>query len=493
MTAYFSDIHCHPTLRPFNMLKESVWYKKEPFFGVTLPVANYSQASMIQLSRSNVKIAFASLYPVEQGCFKLNGSTAKEADLLIDLFLQFPSKRVNKVESQHHDYFEDLNNEYLWLKKDERKPKGDHSFIIATGFEDIKKLFAIDDNFNITNNESPVILVLTIEGAHSLGCGQENTKDVDPDDLENINTQALLSKLKKNINILKNWNGGNHCPLFITFCHHFWNQLCGHSISFAKMANKLINQDSKANPDYNTSFTKLGMEVLYELVKRNENGKRILIDTKHMTVSARKWYYQYALEHDIPVLSSHSAVNEIDDLDTSHDQCDSHHNADKKYLNSQTFNNWDINLSKEEIILVVKTGGLIGLNFDQRILTGKVQLAFVKLQQFLACKADKKRLWAKPIVNNLIRIVQILAAEFGPEDNRIWEHITIGSDFDGIINPLHKYTTVEEYPSLVPVLCESLREQRTLDILKNKSNEQIDEIVEGFKYKNALRFLSKNY
>jgi microsomal dipeptidase-like Zn-dependent dipeptidase len=475
------------------MLKESVWYEKEPIIDTTIPVANYSQASMIQLAKSNVKIVFASLYPIEQGFFNLNGSTSEEDELLIDLFLRFPPKRVASVKSHDHDYFDDLTNEYHWLKKDESKPEGDHSFIIAGGFEDVKNHFGLDNNFNIANHESPVVVILTIEGAHSLGCGQENTKHIDPDDLDNIDTQALLTKLKQNINIIKNWDGGNHCPLFITFCHHFWNQLCGHSISFAKMANKVMNQDNSANPEYNTPFTKLGMEVLHELVKRNENGKRILIDTKHMTVSARKWYYQFALENDLPVFTSHSASNEIDDLDISHEKCDSHYNADKKYQKSQTFNNWDINLTREEIILVVKTGGLIGLNFDQRILTGKVQLAFVKFRQFFSCLAGKRRLWAKPIVNNIIGIVQILATEFGPEDNRIWEHITIGSDFDGIINPLHKYNTVEEYASLLPVLCELLRAQRSLEILKNKTDEQIDEIIEGFMFKNVLRFLSKNY
>jgi microsomal dipeptidase-like Zn-dependent dipeptidase len=212
-----------------------------------------------------------------------------------------------------------------------------------------------------------------------------------------------------------------------------------------------------------------------------------------MTVSARKWYFNYALENNIPILSSHSAANGYDTLEESHVDNNSHKNADKKYRWSTTFNNWDINLSKEEIKQVVQTGGLIGLNFDQRILTGNFLLKTLKILTFLACKQWKRKQWAKPIVNSIIEIAKTLATVYGPDDNRIWEHINLGSDFDGIINPLPAYRTVDTFKDLMPIILESLSNKRNLDILKNKTDAQIEEIVEGFQYKNALRFLSKNF
>jgi microsomal dipeptidase-like Zn-dependent dipeptidase len=494
MKSFFADIHCHTTLRPYNMLKGSVWYEKIPIIDSNTPIANYSQASMIQLAESNVKVAFASLYPIERGFFIIDGHQGEGADLLINLFLKFPTERVNEVTGPNHDYFQDLVNEYEWFKKDENTPYKSYSFKIATCYNDIKQQFSIDDNFNVNNSTSPVVMVvLTIEGIHSLGCGQENTKEVDPNDPANPQTQALLNKLISNIQTIKNWNGGKHCPFFITFCHHFWNQLCGHSISLAKIANKLMDQDSPYNPTFNTSFTYLGQEVIKELLKPDGNGKRILVDTKHMTVSARQWYYQYALDNNIPVITSHSAGNGYVDIATSHEMCDSHNNADKKYRKSKTFNNWDINISKEEIKLIVKTGGLIGFNMDQRILTGNCQLNTIKIEQFLGLKRRKQKLWAKPLVNNIIEIAQTLAEDYGPDDNRIWEHITIGSDYDGMIDPLREYKTCESFPDLMPILCELLSKQQDLDILKNKTDQQIQDIVEGFQYKNALRFLSRNY
>jgi hypothetical protein len=256
MKNFFADIHCHTTLRPYNMLEETVWYELEPIIDTNLPVANYSQASMMQLADSKVNVAFASLYPIEQGFFIIDGHEGKGADLLINVFLRFPPKRVNAVESDTHEYFDDLVNEYQWFKKDENKQiYKDYSFKIATCYNDIKSQFSIDDNFNISNPDPHVIMVvLTVEGAHSLGCGQKNTAAIDPNDLTNPATQALLNKLIQNIHTLKTWNNGQHSPFFITFCHHFWNQLCGHCISFANVTNKVLNQDNPANPDYNTDY-----------------------------------------------------------------------------------------------------------------------------------------------------------------------------------------------------------------------------------------------
>ena len=69
-----------------------------------------------------------------------------------------------------------------------------------------------------------------------------------------------------------------NAPWFVTFSHHFYNELCGHARSLRKIIGKLTNQEEGIN----TSFTPLGLEVLDILLDKN-NGRRILIDVKHMS------------------------------------------------------------------------------------------------------------------------------------------------------------------------------------------------------------------
>ena len=125
--------------------------------------------------------------------------------------------------------------------------------------------------------------VLTIEGANV------------------FNSNESLATIKRRIAEVKNWNvtsGQSVKPLpvfFISFAHHFYNHLCGHAHSIPDAGNLLLSQEEGMN----SGFTEKGKAIIRYLLSlsddnaknEQEYGKRILIDTKHMSAAARKYYY----------------------------------------------------------------------------------------------------------------------------------------------------------------------------------------------------------
>jgi microsomal dipeptidase-like Zn-dependent dipeptidase len=84
----FADLHSHPTFRPFNDLRNSgkdtftnadytIWKirnNKEKAIATGERAASFSQANVSRLLKGKVKLVYASLYPVEQGFFLGNHS-----------------------------------------------------------------------------------------------------------------------------------------------------------------------------------------------------------------------------------------------------------------------------------------------------------------------------------------------------------------------------------------------------------------------------------
>lgn len=506
MKPLIADLHCHPTLRPFNMKdsKVNIWTEINPDKIKDQAICKYSQCDFTKAAKGNVKIVFASLYPIEQGFFdlKLLG-TSIITDGLIHQFLDFPITRIEQVQSELHDYFYDLQTEYKYLYKQQGKPQKitgfsePFTFKIVSNYHEIQELFDISENYEVMKPDRPVItVILTIEGSHSLGCGTYQFKNVDANNLQHPKTKQLLKQLKSNIRKIKNWNNGNHCPFFITFSHHFWNQLCGNTISFYKTAHWFFDQYNPDNSDYNTPFTKLGKEILRELLSTS-NGRRILIDTKHMTANAKINLIHFFKQENIsiPIISSHSSVNQVPTINQSHVDNSSHRQADKKYKNSTIFNSWDINISDEEILWIHETGGIIGINFDERIVMG-FQLN-EKIKKLIADETNPdviKKICMIPFANNFLYIATLISKTYHLYDSKIWENICIGSDFDGLINPVDAYRTSETFQDLVIMLNSYFKENRNnFDVLKNTTDSQINEIIEGFLYKNVLKFLNKHF
>lgn len=532
----FADIHCHPTLIPFNRNKH-IWFHKPPtpcqrregnflWDNIGRP---YTQSDFVSQARGKVKVVFASLYPIEwryltitrkpildQGFFKAVAQIITCALRAIIQFLgmytflgrilsTYPAKRIREILAYDRESFSDLKEEYNLLASEPTIPShlaAKYNIPTDTAKEIVKNYSGIQSILTDPAKKNTIAVILSAEGAQVLGSGQKNTLDGLPDaeldNLSNPKTAALRNKLVANIHTMKAWP---HVPFFIGLCHHFWNQLAGHAMSLPDGGNMLFDQKRGMN----TGITELGKVVVAELLSAS-NGRRILIDAKHMSVKTRQWFYNMIGQHNggkpeekkIPVIVSHTGVNSIGTMQASQNS-DDHKKEDERYdLSDSIFNIWDINVSDEEIIQVYESNGIIGLILDQRVGGGRMVNDYLNN---LPCKVKKdeklfRQLWVKPYLNNVLHIARVVDAYTQgslPPDKTIWDNIVSGCDLDGRIDPINPFCNVQDFPGLEEALVErmnQLRDSGSEPLLAGKTDAQIQEIVTKIMFGNVERFLS---
>ena len=150
--------------------------------------------------------------------------------------------------------------------------------------------------------------------------------------------------------------------IFYHFCASLLESIMWHMQLLCHVLQSFCNQKKGLD----TGFTSLGKKVLHELLS-SKNGKRILIDIRHMSIEARLEYYSLVKKHNkknpndrIPIISSHTAVNGFDTIQKSIEKKD---NMQK--VNSSDFFSWGINLSKEEIRIIHESNGIVGVILDK--------------------------------------------------------------------------------------------------------------------------------
>jgi microsomal dipeptidase-like Zn-dependent dipeptidase len=233
----------------------------------------------------------------------------------------------------------------------------------------------------------------------------------------------------------------------------------------------------------NEGFTDLGWKVLRKLLD-NTNGRRVLIDLKHMSVKARNQYYEFLKnEHpndNIPLLVSHGAVTGQK----------SHINlTDGGFLNAGKFQALDINFYDDEIVRIAQSGGIFGIQFDERRLGSEQEVkdSGKNLNRRKMLFKKSKLIW-----NQIQHIAEVLDRQNLPA----WDVACIGTDNDGMVNPLNGFWTAEEMPML-----DSYLEKHAFNFLSSPDSRNLkpfnkltaDEIVERFMRGNAWEFLKKNF
>jgi hypothetical protein len=149
MAAKFADLHCHPHMRSFNWLhdpeKNNSESKYNPWW-IILPnfkkadqggrAASYSQNDLAKVINGNVRLSFASLYPLEKGWVKGKSKSAGEwlldfqkykwkavlaglisndkkeifaiRDLFESIYMKLPIRKINFFQSDSYNYFMSL-------------------------------------------------------------------------------------------------------------------------------------------------------------------------------------------------------------------------------------------------------------------------------------------------------------------------------------------------------------------------------------------------
>lgn len=473
-----ADLHIHPNIKgygnsktknskPFSIDDPScLWYqdlptKKDESVENLLGFTPYRQSDLSTCSQSHVNIACVSLYPLEKGFMDIRNKSLLNLfeKLIATLVSGIGSKRVEEIRADNFNYFDDLVSEYTYLTELDGRP--------PTGGQQAYQLCR-SGNALLQAPSNTVQLIVSIEGAHALCNGS--------DTLNPENWQGVEDRIKA----IKDWL---HPPFFITLAHHFYNGLCTQAKSLFDISGKLLNQDLGTR-DYDlpvedaitSPIQEIGLKVIEHLLSTT-NGRRILIDVKHMSLDARKQYYQllnttYSSEN-IPVICSHGALA----------------------LSESGFYYHQVNMElATDIQMIYATGGLIGIEMDQRIL-GYNKNRFWKWAGNIFKGAEKQAFEeAGYFWNQVINI-----AEYAFQNgfaNDPWKCICLGSDYDGIINPLNRYRDASTLNNLFQQLEQHLNlywsEANTV-IPKNHNGITAAQVIEKIRYTNMKDFIIQHY
>ncbi len=511
----------------------------------------YSQSDWARLIHGNVKLVIASLYPFEHGFINhIRKAPIGDPDkysswldlrksppgLTTSAIMSFTKDRIYYMRDDAFDYWNELRKEYeFFLRKSgvedsariEHDQDGDLKIRKGEKRIDVSGRYWVvardPDNVDYQNPREPNVgfkgadfinqvdnepnqtaTILTIEGMHSLS-------------MSNQAVQVSDEELMNRINTIKQWDPP---ILFVTFGHHFDNRLCSHAHSLFRV--ELVgdwNPDQSVNMDYITyptenpsgdkkiGLTQLGYKAMLallhlkeesgQLVDNTADGHRILIDTKHMSASARYQMYNDIIkpynegksdDDKIPVIASHSAYSGIVTLEQMMDRYEFEEDdffpeRMSEFLPGYGFNPWNINVSDEDIHIICETRGLLGISFDERVLG-------------LQDKYSKDDHWNNIdiIVNNLLGIAHAAKAvnmdQYSSQHN-VWDCICIGTDFNGFVDPVNQYPTAVDFGEFA----EDLKKQFDAGVFSaygiNSGNSQ--EVVEKMAIENIRRFVVKHF
>lgn len=483
MKRAYIDLHCHPALKPYgksfkyqptkqNHLnagrKNSIWHYSPPNFlerqiNKILTLTKFTQTDLTALAKANCQVVVVSFYPFEKHFLKKRMLGFKFiSDILVNLAAGVSHSRIDNIRS-HNSYFQDLldiYNYYLQLNNFAQKIDNiTYTYRLTNSFTEVEENIA-----KSTDTKKIISLVPTIEGAHAFETGLLIDKNT-------ANEQTVLNNIDK----VKNWN---HKPLFITLAHHFYNEICGHARSINISAIK-----DNQNRGLNTDITALGLKVIDRLLDNTDN-KRILIDVKHMSTPARKTYYKllettYA-DQNIPIIVSHGAVNGKRSIEEWNQ---------KDSALSDQFSDVDINFYDAEILRIAKSKGIFGLQLDERRIASRKAIRSSRI--YIPNKKSRLRNKSELIWNQIQHCAEIL----NKNHMFCWETVAIGSDFDGIVNPIKGLWTSENIKDIEPYLVEKAEEylknnhQNLIAINKISAQEIIDRVL----YLNAETFLKTNF
>lgn len=480
----YVDIHCHPSLKPYsksfkykptkkNALdpnrKNSIWHYSPPnflekFLNRLVTLTKFTQTDLTALAKSNTKVVVIALYPFEKHFFGkeiigIKGVT----DILVNLASSISQSRMDYIRN-NKDYFVDLMDEYNYYQQLHNQVENIDGLIYT--YRLVRSFDEIEANFlQETSSRKIINILLSIEGGHSFNTGLEMRKDM-----------ASRTEVIDNINTIKNWV---HRPIFLTLAHHFYNEICGHarSISIGMLKE---NQDRGLDTD----ITELGYEAI-DLLLDNTDGKRIPIDVKHMSISSRKSYYKLLdtkyMSEKIPIIASHGCCNGKRSIEQI-DQTDFPEHE-------EWFCNIDINFYDQELIRIARSNGIFGIQLDERRI-GSVK-AINDSKVFFPNKRKQLRKKALLVWRQVVHIAEVL----DKQGLFCWGIQSIGSDFDGIVNPINGLWTAENMKDLSEELLNHAKAYLEKDrILLNSFNRiEAQVIVAYVMHQNAIDFIKRNY
>ncbi|MEX2591940.1 MAG: hypothetical protein WD426_04140 [Anditalea sp.] len=175
----------------------------------------------------------------------------------------------------------------------------------------------------------------------------------------------------------------------------------------------------------------------------------------------------------------------------------------------------------EDIVEIINSNGLIGVSLDVRIvgwqnmLTKEDQMEYISVEDFKyffpekfhqldLLLPDEVESWLIPIreerhpLSLCFNILHIISVSKLYSEKNPWDHVCIGSDFDGLINPIINCRNSTKSHDLGPMLLRwlpvaeeaYLKEKGGPKLLDNLDNK-VELVVKKFLYDNGERFIKE--
>ena len=538
-----SDLHTHPSFKPFhnrfeeNNTFQNIWngvigrnsyfYKVNSLLrGQIKETARDSQSNLNEFISGDMQTAAVVIHPIERGWFirarkkkrrfwkwLIRSILGKKGlSYLAATLTGIPVDRAEKYIKDADEwksvnyYEEDTYREYRYIVEEQKKDgTWKHEY-------DIVKSHA---SYTQSKSEGKIPLFLCMEGGHALldiPDGKMMRKEYH--ELSDKELEDLNKSLEKNIQRIKGSDQNNsfdhaHTPIYVTLVHMYQNFLAGHARSYGQGSALTPGMDDLLDQvtGLNAGLTDLGRKAI-DLLTSSENGSRILIDVKHLSVKARNEYYQIAKQKNLPIIGSHIAMAGVSKF--------SENPADpKKEHKNHYFSRWSINFSDEDILAIDESDGIVGVALHEgRMPGGKASEQIKELKKKIRkgkhLEEDLRAAYIRLTMSNIFQIVQVIG------DKRAWSRIMIGSDYDGIMNPFDIYPKSSYFNRFIHDMTDFLHSVITPDystrlveltIYKDSkeatlNREQIkdlmfglspEEIAENIALKNFESFIQRHY
>ncbi len=496
------DLHCHPTLKPMLMLEEN---RKNPWEEIDNWVNKIydSQSNLEQLLDGGCNLACVGVGSIETAF--LTGALVQTLAGPVRYVDKRQLKRIARM-ADGYRYPQLLEQEFNSINQYPDNPFEE--------WEHVKWIKSMDEYD--PDDMDTLHLIASQEGGHGLYYGKNESDDID----------IMLDK----ISVYR--SGEPVRLLYLTLTHISQNVFANHAYAI-----KILGK--KPFLPLGNGITTKGHQIIKACLDTESPGKPILLDIKHLSLVARKEYYA-AYSH-MPMIASHMAVTGCSWHEKpivkvrkkrAHEVYKVKYERQRGHIEGTYFNPDSINLYDEDIQAIIKSDGLIGIILDERVLgysKDKTSKEFISNDEWDAFIApvteeglrlklmsddedqlddeadqeldnedlrliegqsversrDKRYIHLLHLLNNIVHIIKV-GQSMGEEFDAS-KHIVIGSDFDGLVNPIDCCLTAVEFGSLKDSLAEAI-ELYTLDLIPDPAS-----FVEDVFYKNGITFLNKYF
>lgn len=462
-----------------------------------------SQASLAMMADAGMNLIAIALHPPEAAMMK--------DKLIIKIASEDQTRYINEGKRKRiaagDSYYELLNEELDHLEQ--------HLHHAGKQLKIISRMLEYDPADTDT-----VHAILNVEGPHAFYGKRSGTP-----------LAKRLSDVKAN---LETFTSGRGVRIFaMNIAHLEQNDFCNHAFGI-----QVFNPEPFFPRGYGISAE--GLELLL-LMKE----KQILCDIKHTSLFARQQIFQTGWQRDNwPLVCTHAGLTGIHSSARyryllHHREFGGYlrvkHYKPVGYIPGTSFNPSSINLYDDDVVHIIESGGLIGLSMDQRILgvpdnemmetgypdeiyeqevispderewfRGKkedrvpVPDEWVLKTDQIETARDRQRLpdfHARHFLNQVFHLFRI-ARHYGIPDNIMAGRICIGSDFDGMINPLDCCSDVTGLAAFRKMLEENFLQWETSfeEAVHYRISDFISPaaLLDRIFYRNGLAFLEERY